>query len=151
MKKILLILLASCLLITPSRFQLCGQTSFSAGLIVKGDEVKRGEFPFLVALLRLSDQKFFCGANLITQKHALTGKTSYFQCEGLIYKHFLFVYAYSEPLHTRQVSHKSTAARRYYREIGKIQSQEHLRAGSCRDGNQQNLNPRGLEVLCDAI
>ncbi|KAG5670174.1 hypothetical protein PVAND_000455 [Polypedilum vanderplanki] len=56
----------------PSQFELCGKTKYSSGLIVNGDEVKRGEFPFLVALFRLKDQKFFCAGNLITKKHVLT-------------------------------------------------------------------------------
>lgn len=42
--------------------------------IIGGTEADRGEFPFLVALLLESLQQFFCGGNLITSKHVLTGK-----------------------------------------------------------------------------
>lgn len=54
--------------------QSCGKLSYGSGLIVNGEESKRGEFPFLVALIRISDQKFFCAGNLITKTHILTGE-----------------------------------------------------------------------------
>lgn len=76
--KFLLFSLLTLLHVIPSKLQACGKFSFNTGLVVNGDEVKRGEFPFLVALLKLKTQKFFCGANLITQKHALTGETGFF-------------------------------------------------------------------------
>lgn len=76
--KFLLILFFTSLHVIPSKLQACGKFSFSSGLVVNGDEAKRGEFPFLVALLKLQTQKFFCAASLITDKHALTGKTSFF-------------------------------------------------------------------------
>lgn len=57
-----------------SKAQTCGKFTFKSGLVVGGDTTARGEFPFLVALLKLRTQKFFCGATLITQKNALTGK-----------------------------------------------------------------------------
>lgn len=76
--KFLLFSLVTLLHVIPSKLQACGKFSFNTGLVVNGDEVKRGEFPFLVALLKLKTQKFFCGASLITQKHALTGETGFF-------------------------------------------------------------------------
>lgn len=62
----------------PSKSQNCGQFTFNAGLIVNGDATTRGEFPFLVALLMLREQSFFCAANLISQRHAVTGRSSFF-------------------------------------------------------------------------
>jgi len=57
-----------------SQAQECGQVKYSAGLIINGTEVRRGEFPFLVAIKTVKDQKFICGGSLITKTHALTGE-----------------------------------------------------------------------------
>jgi secreted trypsin-like serine protease len=78
MLKFLLVLVAFFFQISSSHLKTCGRTKYNAGLIVNGEDVKRGEFPFVVSLLKLKNQKYFCGANLITQKHALTGKTRLF-------------------------------------------------------------------------
>lgn len=57
-----------------STAQKCGQFTVNSGLIVNGDDTVRGEFPFLIALWKLSDQSFFCAGNLISQRHAVTGE-----------------------------------------------------------------------------
>ena len=57
-----------------SQAQECGQVKYSTGLIINGTEVKRGEFPFLVAIKTVEDQKYICGGSLITKSHALTGE-----------------------------------------------------------------------------
>lgn len=62
----------------PSKGQKCGQFLYNSGLIVNGDDIVRGEFPFLIALWMLRDQSFFCAGNLISQRHAVTGKSSFF-------------------------------------------------------------------------
>jgi secreted trypsin-like serine protease len=59
--------------VNSSILQTCGKFSFNSGLIINGEETVRGEFPFLVALLKHQNQKFFCAATLIAEKHALTG------------------------------------------------------------------------------
>lgn len=51
----------------------CGNVAFSSGLVVNGLQVLRGQFPFLVALHKVENDKFFCAANLISNRHAITG------------------------------------------------------------------------------
>ena len=51
----------------------CGNSLAASGLVVKGEKVVRGEFPFLIALFKRVDDRFFCGSNLISKRHALTG------------------------------------------------------------------------------
>lgn len=74
MKFLVLTIAFNFLIISLKTQQNCGKFSFNSGLIVNGDDIKKGEYPFLVALLKIKNQKFFCAASLITQKHALTGK-----------------------------------------------------------------------------
>lgn len=52
----------------------CGRPSLRSGLVIGGQDTKRGHWPFLAALYNLRDRKFFCGGSLITQQHVLTGK-----------------------------------------------------------------------------
>lgn len=73
MKLFILILLS--LFSFPSKSQRCGQLTYNSGLIINGDDTTRGEFPFLIALWELPKDRFFCAANLISKRHALTGKT----------------------------------------------------------------------------
>lgn len=53
--------------------QECGKPQVLSGLIFNGEEAIKGEFPFLMALFEIARDKFFCGANLISKRHALTG------------------------------------------------------------------------------
>jgi secreted trypsin-like serine protease len=53
---------------------ICGKVSIQSGLVVNGEEARPGEFPFLAALYKIADDKFFCAGNLITRRHVLTGE-----------------------------------------------------------------------------
>lgn len=55
----------------------CGVVQVTGGFVVGGKEVKRGHWPFLVALLLLKNDAFFCGGNLISSKHVLSGKLNF--------------------------------------------------------------------------
>lgn len=54
----------------------CGVRSQSRGFIVGGSNFRRGDFPWMVALLytRHDPPSYFCGATLISAKNILTGK-----------------------------------------------------------------------------
>lgn len=56
----------------------CGTVNIQSGLIVNGEEAKRGEYPFLVALYKAQEDKFFCAGNLITRRHVLSGENKQF-------------------------------------------------------------------------
>lgn len=53
----------------------CGVEKSGSGFIIGGDEIRRGQWPFMVALIHqnppIKDQ-FFCGGNVITTSHILT-------------------------------------------------------------------------------
>lgn len=53
---------------------ICGKASIRAGLVVNGEQARPGEFPFLVALYKYKNDKFFCAGNLITRRHVLSGE-----------------------------------------------------------------------------
>ena len=57
--------------------RVCGKPSQTIGFIVHGENFKRGEFPWMVALLnkRKKPAEFFCAATLISTRHLITGKT----------------------------------------------------------------------------
>lgn len=52
----------------------CGQFNYGGGTVVGGNEIKRGEWPWLIALFYSDNKKYFCGGTLISNKHVLTGK-----------------------------------------------------------------------------
>jgi secreted trypsin-like serine protease len=52
----------------------CGKVSVPTGLVVYGEETLPGEFPFLVALYKFENDKFFCAGSLITRRHVLSGE-----------------------------------------------------------------------------
>lgn len=56
----------------------CGVPFLSRGLIYGGNEIVRGSFPWMVALMykknEESDSKYICGGVLISDKHVLTCK-----------------------------------------------------------------------------
>lgn len=57
--------------------KICGSAAGSAGLIIGGDYLPRGRFPWMVALMYLRENgisSFSCGASLISTKHVLTGE-----------------------------------------------------------------------------
>lgn len=53
----------------------CGKTEFSTAYIIGRNTTERGQWPFLVALHSLEQNKFICGGSLITSRHVLTGET----------------------------------------------------------------------------
>lgn len=57
-----------------TKFTECGTTSYSVGHIVGGAEAKPGQWPFMAALVMRSTKQFFCGGNLISRRHVLTGE-----------------------------------------------------------------------------
>lgn len=52
----------------------CGKSLAVGSAIVRGEVAKRGAWPFLVALKYRESLKFFCGGNLISSRHVLTGE-----------------------------------------------------------------------------
>lgn len=52
----------------------CGKTLMLSGLVKGGSQAKRGQWPFLAALENREGRKFFCGGNLISSRHVLTGE-----------------------------------------------------------------------------
>lgn len=55
----------------------CGKVAFPGGFVKGGNETKRGQWPFLVALHHLESKRFFCAGSLITSQHVLTGEKFY--------------------------------------------------------------------------
>lgn len=58
----------------------CGTAKRNSGFIVHGDQFKRGDFPWIVALLYtgFSPPSYFCGGSLISSRHVVTGKIFHF-------------------------------------------------------------------------
>lgn len=54
----------------------CGSPNRNSGFIVHGDHFKRGDYPWIVALLYtgFSPPSYFCGGTLISTKHVVTGR-----------------------------------------------------------------------------
>lgn len=50
----------------------CGRVSYPSSRVIGGNQIVRGKWPFLVALISASNGKFFCAGNLISSKHVLT-------------------------------------------------------------------------------
>jgi len=53
--------------------QKCGTVSVPHGNVFGGQQTKKGEWPFIVALYYAENSKFFCAGNLISTKAVLTG------------------------------------------------------------------------------
>lgn len=51
----------------------CGELLFSKGFTIRGEAITRGQWPYLVALVNVAENSFFCGGSLISAKHVLTG------------------------------------------------------------------------------
>lgn len=67
--------------VAPSRLQrsanTCGVPKRDSGLIVKGQDIKRGDFPWIVALMGLAtgaQPYYFCGGTLISSTFVISGK-----------------------------------------------------------------------------
>lgn len=52
----------------------CGAGSISTNRISGGTLTDRGQFPFMVAVIRKTFEDFHCGGNLINAKHVVTGE-----------------------------------------------------------------------------
>lgn len=52
----------------------CGQRKSVNPLVFGGTAVSSGDFPWVVPLIRKFNNKFFCGSNLISRQHVLTGE-----------------------------------------------------------------------------
>ena len=54
----------------------CGKPAQISAYIVRGRNFKRGEFPWMVALLKnlKNPPEFLCAATLISMRHVITGK-----------------------------------------------------------------------------
>lgn len=57
----------------------CGLSDSSSGLIIGGVDSPRGKWPWLVALFYIEENKFFCGATLISDRHILTGEKTFIE------------------------------------------------------------------------
>lgn len=64
-----------------SNQQECGV--YSQSLVVGGDRVREGEFPWLVAIFQktVNNYQYKCAGNLISKKHVLSGKVSILQIQ----------------------------------------------------------------------
>ena len=56
--------------------RVCGKPAQARGLIVQDKNIKRGEFPWMVALLnkQKTPAEFFGSGTLISTRHVITGK-----------------------------------------------------------------------------
>lgn len=52
----------------------CGKRKSVNPLVFGGTAVSTGDFPWVVPLIRKFGDKFFCGSNLISRQHVLTGE-----------------------------------------------------------------------------
>lgn len=79
MLKILILVVNSCLVliglcqICNSDIIECGTVTAINDLILGGNEVSKGAWPFAVVISRKINNKFLCGGTLISKKHVLTG------------------------------------------------------------------------------
>jgi hypothetical protein len=76
--------------------------------IIKGDDVEHGDWPFLAALFHIERDTFFCGGNLISSKHVVTGLDNF--CFYVI--HQLILSDFSCSLRQNQTSKGGTSSRR---------------------------------------
>lgn len=52
----------------------CGKQKSANAFVFGGSAVSVGDHPWIVPLIRKYNDKFFCGSNLISRQHVLTGK-----------------------------------------------------------------------------
>lgn len=77
-----LLLLFSCTVSSDDNFN-CGRRQGFVGTILGGEKVRKGEWPWTVAVYHLQVEKssprerFSCSGSLISQQHILSGKNSY--------------------------------------------------------------------------
>lgn len=52
----------------------CGKRKVLTGTVYGGSSTSKGQWPWLVAFAYRFSQNYFCGGNLISTKHVLSGK-----------------------------------------------------------------------------
>jgi secreted trypsin-like serine protease len=52
----------------------CGRVRVTEGLVIGSEYAVRGQWPWLVPLLKNDSDKFFCGSTIISENFLLTGK-----------------------------------------------------------------------------
>ena len=62
------------LTITSSSANECGQQSVGTGFSIGGEYSLRGQWPWLVPLFEVNDNKFFCSSSIISDKFLLSGE-----------------------------------------------------------------------------
>ncbi len=67
-------IIVSISLVASGQEQECGHRKSVNPLVYGGTAVQHGDFPWVVPLIRKFNDKFFCGSNLISRQHVLTGK-----------------------------------------------------------------------------
>lgn len=50
----------------------CGKPMYTGGLIIGGDRIHRGEWPFIAAIYNVQSSKFFCSGTLLTTQHVVS-------------------------------------------------------------------------------
>lgn len=52
----------------------CGKKYEGAGLVYGGEPVEAHSWPWLIALWNVLENKLFCGGNLVSEQHVITGE-----------------------------------------------------------------------------
>jgi secreted trypsin-like serine protease len=52
----------------------CGRKDSVSERIFGGEEVQSNEWPWLVAFVNWTENKFFCGGSLVSSKHVISGE-----------------------------------------------------------------------------
>lgn len=68
----LLLIFTVTLHLCSSESNICGLNDRASGLIYGGANSTRGTWPWLVALFRVENNKFFCGSTLLSHRYVLT-------------------------------------------------------------------------------
>lgn len=58
----------------------CGRSSYLSGTIIGGKSALPGQLPWIVPLQLKNEEKFLCGASIISRRHLLTGEFSKLHC-----------------------------------------------------------------------
>jgi secreted trypsin-like serine protease len=54
--------------------QFCGRARVTGSLSIGSEYAFRGQWPWLVPLLKIDGDKFFCGSTIVSENFLLTGK-----------------------------------------------------------------------------
>jgi hypothetical protein len=61
----------------------CGQVKVGRPLSVGSEYASRGQFPWLVPLFTVNEDKFFCGSTIISERHLMSGNVQKkYNCES---------------------------------------------------------------------